>query len=189
LDFEKLLSFKLPTPDRADALNSLAWIRATCSVRAMRDGRRSVEGAREACELSNWEDSATVDTLAAGLAESGDFEKAIHFQWFALSILPEGEDREAAERHLRLYENHQPHRESQRTQPSSKLPKTTPAASPDPRPRQRSPRLRDARRDMLPRQDLASKPSVQFTVSKSPSIAPAEGSSPRLLPTACGARG
>jgi tetratricopeptide (TPR) repeat protein len=173
LDFEKLLSLKLPTADRAAALNSLAWIRATSSVRALRDGRRSVEEAREACELSNWEDSAVVDTLAAGLAESGDFEKAVHFQWFALSILPEGEDREAVERHLRLYESHQPYRESPRTQPSSKLPQATPAASPDPRPRQRSPRLRDARRDMLPRQEPASKQSIQFTVSKSLFFAPA----------------
>ena len=138
LNFEKLLSLKLSPPARADGLNALAWIHATCPVRAMRDGRRSVEEAREACESSNWANFAAVDTLAAGFAESGDFEKAVDFQWFALSTIPEGEDRDAAERRLRLYENHQPYRESQPTQPSKKLPPTKPTPSPYQRLRERS---------------------------------------------------
>lgn len=138
LDFEKLLTLKLPALARADGLNALAWIHATCPVRAMRDGPRSVKEAREACESSNWENFAAVDTLAAGFAESGDFEKAVNFQWFAVSIIPEGEEREAAERRLRLYANHQPYRESQPAQPSKKLPEPKPASSPDQRLRERS---------------------------------------------------
>lgn len=137
-DFEKMLALKLPTLVRADGLNALAWIHATCPVRAMRDGPRSVREAREVCEASNWENYAAVDTLAAGFAESGDFESAVNFQWFAVSIIPEGEDREAAERRLRLYENRQPYRESQPAEPPKKLPQPTPASSPDQRLRERS---------------------------------------------------
>ena len=124
LNFEKLLFLKLPAPARTNALRALARIRATCPVCAMRDGRRCVEEARQACELSNWENLAAVDTLAAGLAESGDFEKVVDFQWFALSMTPEGENRDAAERRLHLYQNHRPYRETRPTQPSKKLPQT-----------------------------------------------------------------
>jgi tetratricopeptide (TPR) repeat protein len=131
LGFEKFLALKLPAPARTHGLNALAWIHATCPVRAMRDGPRSVKEAREACEASNWENFATVDTLAAGFAESSDFEKAINFQWFAVSLIPEGEDREAVERRLHLYENHQPYRESRPAQPSKKLPQPKPASSPE----------------------------------------------------------
>ncbi len=46
------------------ALNSLAWLRATCPENEIREGKEAVELALRACELSEWRDWGMIDTLA-----------------------------------------------------------------------------------------------------------------------------
>ena len=85
----------------ADFLNQYAWLLATCPDANIRDGRKAVELATQAAELTDWEDAAVLDTLAAAYAESGDFPAAVKWQRKAVEILPQEKD--LAE-HLALYE-------------------------------------------------------------------------------------
>ena len=67
-------------PEAAPMHNELAWIFATAAEPAFRDGRRAVESALRACELSQWKNASSLDTLAAAYARNGEFKKAIEWQ-------------------------------------------------------------------------------------------------------------
>jgi tetratricopeptide (TPR) repeat protein len=100
-------------PKKLDAaLNSLAWFRATCSQPRMRNGKKAVELATKACELSQWKNAGFIDTLAAAYAETGNFEQAIKYQREALAISSASNNTEADMRkRLELYNQHKPYRE------------------------------------------------------------------------------
>src|SRR5207249_3387776 len=64
-------------PDHPSVLNNLAWLRASCSEAAFRDGAEAVRLATRACELTAWSKPLFIGTLAAAQAEAGDFPAAI----------------------------------------------------------------------------------------------------------------
>jgi arylsulfatase A-like enzyme/tetratricopeptide (TPR) repeat protein len=64
-------------PDLVDALNNLAWIRATSGDAGLRDGGEAVRLAERACQLGGSRQSGLLDTLAAAYAEAGRFAKAV----------------------------------------------------------------------------------------------------------------
>jgi len=72
-DLEKAIELK---PDDPGVLNNLAWLLATSPDDAIRDGTRAIELAKKACEVTEWKQPHIVSTLAAGYAETGDFETA-----------------------------------------------------------------------------------------------------------------
>lgn len=94
------------------AYNNRAWLRATCQDEQYRDGRRAVEDAMKACELTQWKDVESVDTLAAAYAESGDFQKAIGYQQTAMQMWPDNAEYQAeAKKKLDFFRAGQPLRD------------------------------------------------------------------------------
>ncbi len=63
---------------------------ATCPDEAYRDGAKAVESATKACELGGWKDADHLDTLAAALADAGEFAEAVRRQEEALGLLTKG---------------------------------------------------------------------------------------------------
>jgi protein O-mannosyl-transferase len=64
-------------PDALEALNNLAWILATTSDARLRNGAEAVKLGLHACEVTSWQQTLLIGTLAAAYAEAGDFDKAV----------------------------------------------------------------------------------------------------------------
>jgi tetratricopeptide (TPR) repeat protein len=93
------------------ALNSLAWLRATCPEARMRNGKEAVELATKACELSQWQNWSNIDTLAAAYAEAGDFDQAIKYERQVMQMTKPSTNDSKIKHRLALYEHHKAYRE------------------------------------------------------------------------------
>jgi tetratricopeptide (TPR) repeat protein len=95
------------------ARNNMAWVLATCPDSSVRDGKKGVEHATKACELTGFQDAGYLDTLAAAHAEARQFDDAS--QRVQEAILLAGEKEKAAmNERLKLYESRKPYRDRQR---------------------------------------------------------------------------
>jgi Flp pilus assembly protein TadD len=65
------------SPKSISALTNLAWLLATSSNDALRDGNKAVKLADEANQLLGGTSPVVLRTLAAGYAETGQFAKAV----------------------------------------------------------------------------------------------------------------
>jgi tetratricopeptide (TPR) repeat protein len=65
---------------------SLARLLAKCPDSKVRDGKKAVEHAVKACELSQWKIESAVEALAEAHAESGEFDKAVKYQKQAMDL-------------------------------------------------------------------------------------------------------
>lgn len=104
---------------QARSHNLRAWSAATNLDAARRDGRKAVEDARRACELTNHKSWNFLDTLSAAYAETGDFAKAIETQELAINIERKSEPSDEVENkklrdRLELYRQNKPYREDSR---------------------------------------------------------------------------
>lgn len=102
-------------PDNDGILNNLAWVLSTSPKDEVRDGKRAIELATKACEVTNYEMPHIISTLAAAYAETGDFESAIKWSKKCVEIgvekLPEQIEQLRDE--LKHYEEGKPFRELQ----------------------------------------------------------------------------
>ena len=131
VDLEKAVEAE---PDDESVLNNLAWLLATSPDDSIRNGKRAVELATRACELSEWKKPHIVSTLAAAHAESGDFEQAKVFSRRAVEGSEEtSEVRSQLESELASYEAGKPWRERQSIDDGAAAP-PPPAAPAAPRP-------------------------------------------------------
>jgi spermidine synthase len=73
-------------PDAIAVLNVTAWLLATSADRSVRNGAEAVELAERAVKLSDGNDPAVLDTLAAAYAEAGRFPEAIQTERRALAL-------------------------------------------------------------------------------------------------------
>ena len=101
-DYEKAIELD---PSNAIALDRLARLRATCAVAKYRDGAKAVEAAKKACELNDWNDPLSLDTLAAACAETGDFAAALKWETKAVELASDPKIKKECESRLALYQD------------------------------------------------------------------------------------
>jgi len=108
-DFNRALELR---PADTALLNNLAWVLATSPEGTLRDGKRAVELATQACELTDYKTPHILSTLAAAFAEEGNFETAIKWSQQAVD-LDDPEHSEQLSKELESYREGQPWREKQ----------------------------------------------------------------------------
>lgn len=115
--YQKALQIK---PDYAEAQNNLAWVLATCPQASLRDGKRAVELARQANQLSGGKNPYILNTLAAAYAEAGRFPEALETAQHALQLAEARFDptlAQAIESEMELYQTNTPFHVHYKTNP------------------------------------------------------------------------
>ena len=108
-DYEQALKLE---PENSGILNNLAWLLATSPEDKLRDGKRAIELATKACEVTEYKQAHILSTLAAGYAETGDFETAK--KWSSKSIeIADDEMKKQLAKELESYEQGKPWREAE----------------------------------------------------------------------------
>lgn len=109
-DFSQVIKLE---PKFADAYDTLALIYATSANAKVRNGKRALELAQKACELTGWKNAYYLNTLAAAHAEAGDYQQAAEWQGKALALKAFSKAGEAAAlERLNLYRAGKPFHES-----------------------------------------------------------------------------
>lgn len=93
--------------DRARQLTRLAKRLTSSPDVRYRDSRRAVEVATEACELTDWSQANSLETLADACAAHGDFESAVRWQAKAVELVHETAKAAGKER-LKQFEARRP---------------------------------------------------------------------------------
>ena len=103
-------------PSEAQPFNDCAWLLATGTKDKVRDGKRAVELASQACELTAYQNAGYLDTLAAALAEKGEFDTAI--KWQEEAVKASGQETPEIQADIKsrieLYKQKKPYREEQK---------------------------------------------------------------------------
>jgi RNA polymerase sigma factor (sigma-70 family) len=90
-------------PKNPVGYGSRAWLWATCLDANYRDGKKAVESAMKAFELSGGKDESYLNTLAAAYAEAGDFDSAVKWQTTLNALTSDAETKANGETRLKLY--------------------------------------------------------------------------------------
>jgi len=101
-------------PDLLSALNNFAWILATDRHSTVRNGPRAVQLAERACELTHYQKTIYIGTLAAAYAEAGRFDDAILAAQKACALASEAGEQDLLKKNqelLALYRAHKPYHE------------------------------------------------------------------------------
>jgi tetratricopeptide (TPR) repeat protein len=97
-------------PNLVDALNNLAWIKATAADAQFRNGSEAVRLAQHACDLTHNSQPFLIGTLAAALAEADRFPEAVSMARKARDLASASGMKEIAARNDELIAMYQLHR-------------------------------------------------------------------------------
>jgi tetratricopeptide (TPR) repeat protein len=113
-DFEAALKSSADAKVKEDSglFNNFAWVLATSPEDSLRDGKRAIELATKACELTDYKEAHILSTLAAAYAESGQWDDALKWSKKAVEI-GDGSVKEQLKQELASYEAKKPWREKQ----------------------------------------------------------------------------
>jgi tetratricopeptide (TPR) repeat protein len=103
-------------PNWVEPMNNLAWFLAASKETTIHHPDKAVTLARRACELTNYNEPHTLDTLAVAYAAAGDFSKAIETAEKALELCQSPEQntlKKEIEGRLVLYKAGKPYLETQ----------------------------------------------------------------------------
>ncbi|MBN2474796.1 MAG: tetratricopeptide repeat protein [Pirellulales bacterium] len=106
-DYNQALKHK---PQDPGILNNLAWVLATSPEDKLREGKRAIELATAACDVTDYKEAHILSTLAAAYAEMGDFKTAIKWSERGLEVA-EKEQIEPLTKELESYRAGKPWRE------------------------------------------------------------------------------
>jgi len=84
-DFDEAIRLR---PKSNLCYGGLAFLLATCPDENFRDGKRAVELATKACELTGWNDDSDLENLSAAYAAAGDIEQAKSWLEKAIDMNP-----------------------------------------------------------------------------------------------------
>lgn len=79
-------------PDDSGTLNNLAWVLCTSPNDELRDPKRAIELAKQACELTEYKAAHILSTLAAAYADSGDMKSALEWSQKAVDMAEADEE-------------------------------------------------------------------------------------------------
>jgi tetratricopeptide (TPR) repeat protein len=111
--YEEALRLK---PDWFELMNNLAWFLVASGETTIHNTDKAIRLAQRACELTNYKEPHTLDTLAVAYAAAGDFSKAIETAEKALELCQSPEQntlKEEIESRLVLYKAGKPYIETQ----------------------------------------------------------------------------
>ena len=103
-------------PENEVVINNLSWLLSTSPIDMLRNGKRALELAEKACELTDYKKAYILSTLAAAYAELGDFGKALEWSQKCIEIAendPYDKERlDDLKKELESYQKNQPYREA-----------------------------------------------------------------------------
>lgn len=133
-DYEK--AWKLQPKDPG-LLNNFAWVLCTSPFDQLRNGKRALELATEACRLTDYKQAHILSTLGAAYAELGDFKTAM--EWSQKAVAAGSPDqKEALLKELESYKAGKPFREL-KTPPAADKPNAKQPGKTKPNPPQKAP--------------------------------------------------
>jgi tetratricopeptide (TPR) repeat protein len=97
-------------PSATEALNNLAWALVTDPRVEIRDGQRAAQLAQRACELTQFQKTIYLGTLAAALAEAGKFNEAIATAQRACELAQKNKETNLLQRNQELLERYRQRR-------------------------------------------------------------------------------
>ena len=107
-DYERAYEINKEYPN---LLNNFAWTLATSTEASVRDGKRAIKLALEACEVSDYKKPHILSTLAAAYAESRDWSNARKWSQKAVELATE-DIKETLQKELEFYKKKKPWREN-----------------------------------------------------------------------------
>jgi tetratricopeptide (TPR) repeat protein len=106
LEYERAIK---TDPNSGHAHSGSAWLLATCPDASIRNPELAIERAKTAIEITGGDDAASLDTLAAALANSGNFAAAKQTVQQAVRLAADSE-KDAYQERLSLYQQERPYR-------------------------------------------------------------------------------